>query len=55
MADPYRAMKKHRGGRAAELSVSRFLDGVNYLQAAEREMAMPDLFAVLDDGLKEAA
>ncbi|MEA9569602.1 DNA methyltransferase [Xanthomonas campestris] len=45
---PYRALKLGRQGRAAELSTSYFMDGVKYLQAAEREMAMPDLFAALD-------
>lgn len=52
---PYRALKKHRRGRAAELSASYFLDGVKYLQAAEREMAMPDLFDGLDEDLRAAA
>ncbi|MDV3469057.1 DNA methyltransferase [Stenotrophomonas sp. C3(2023)] len=52
---PYRALKKHRRGRAAELSPTYFLDGVKYLQAAEREMAMPDLFDGLDEDLREAA
>jgi len=52
---PYRALKKHRRGRAAELSATYFLDGVKYLQAAEREMAMPDLFDGLDEDLREAA
>jgi len=52
---PYRALKMHRRGRAAELSASYFMDGVKYLQAAEREMAMPDLFAGLDEILQEAA
>lgn len=45
---PYRALKLGRRGRAAELSTAYFMDGVKYLQAAEREMAMPDLFAALD-------
>ncbi|CAD7379509.1 DNA methylase N-4 [Xanthomonas arboricola] len=45
---PYRALKLGRQGRAAELSTSYFMDGVKYLQAAEREMAMPDLFATME-------
>lgn len=42
---PLRALKLGRRGRAVELSTSYYLDGVQYLRAAEREMAMPDLFA----------
>ncbi|WP_253254112.1 DNA methyltransferase [Xanthomonas arboricola] len=45
---PYRALKLGRQGRAAELSTAYFMDGVKYLQAAEREMAMPDLFATME-------
>jgi DNA modification methylase len=45
---PYRALKLGRKGRAAELSTAYFMDGVRYLQAAEREIAMPDLFATMD-------
>ncbi|MEA5123260.1 DNA methyltransferase [Xanthomonas floridensis] len=45
---PYRALKLGRRGRAAELSTAYFMDGVRYLQAAEREIAMPDLFATMD-------
>ncbi|MGQ5356471.1 DNA methyltransferase [Xanthomonas arboricola pv. corylina] len=45
---PYRALKLGRQGRAAELSTAYFMDGVKYLQAAEREMAMPDLFAAVE-------
>ncbi|WP_415916339.1 DNA methyltransferase [Xanthomonas arboricola] len=45
---PYRALKLGRQGRAAELSTDYFMDGVRYLQAAEREMSMPDLFATID-------
>lgn len=44
---PYRALKLHRRGRASELSTAYFMDGVKYLQAAEREMSMPDLFDTL--------
>lgn len=46
---PYRALKLGRRGRAVELSTSYFLDGVKYLQAAERELAMPSLFDTLPD------
>lgn len=46
---PYRALKLGRRGRAAELSASYFADGVKYLEAAEREMAMPSLFDTLPD------
>ncbi|WP_372183205.1 DNA methyltransferase [Xanthomonas axonopodis] len=45
---PYRALKLGRQGRAAELSTAYFMDGVKYLQAAEREIAMPDLFATME-------
>lgn len=45
---PYRALKLGRQGRAAELSTAYFMDGVKYLQAAEREMSMPDLFATME-------
>lgn len=45
---PYRALKLGRKGRAAELSTAYFMDGVRYLQAAEREISMPDLFATMD-------
>lgn len=44
---PYRALKLGRRGRAVELSATYFLDGVPYLQAAEREMSMPSLFDTL--------
>lgn len=50
---PYRALKLHREGRAVELSTPYFLDGVRYLEAAEREMSMPSLFDTL--GGEEAA
>jgi len=48
---PYRALLKGRKGRAAELSTAYFMDGVRYLEAAERQMSMPSLF----DSLPEAA
>jgi len=46
---PYRAILKGRRGRASELNPGYFLDGIKYLQAAERQMAMPTLFDVIDD------
>ncbi|WP_236616654.1 DNA methyltransferase [Xanthomonas citri] len=52
---PYRALKLGREGRAVELSTAYFMDGVKYLQAAEREMSMPDLFATLDAEPQEQA
>ncbi|MGV1119200.1 DNA methyltransferase [Xanthomonas translucens] len=45
---PYRALKLGRRGRAAELSTPYFMDGIRYLQAAEREIAMPGLFDAID-------
>jgi len=47
---PYRAVLKGRRGRAAELNAGYFLDGVKYLQAAERKVGLPTLFDMLDDG-----
>lgn len=44
MTVPYRALKLRRRGYGSELSTAYFLDGVKYLGAMEREMAMPDLF-----------
>ena len=41
---PYRALHLGRRGRAVELNPQYFLDGVKYLQAAERKLAMPTLF-----------
>jgi hypothetical protein len=41
---PMRALLKDRRGRAAELNTGYFLDGVKYLQSAERKVAMPTLF-----------
>ena len=48
MSVPYRAILKGRKSIATELSTRYFMNGVHYLQAAEREMSMPDLFATLD-------
>lgn len=44
---PYRALGLGRRGRAAELSHGYFLDGIKYLEAKEREIAMPSLLDVL--------
>jgi DNA modification methylase len=49
MTVPYRALKLGRKGSASELNTGYFFDGVQYLKAAEKEMAMPDLFAALED------
>jgi len=46
---PYRALKLGRRGRAVELSAAYFVDGVKYLEAAERELAMPSLFDTLPE------
>lgn len=45
---PYRAMHLGRKGRASELNPQYFLDGVAYLEAKERELSVPDLFADID-------
>jgi len=45
---PYRAVKLGRHGRACELSPPYFLDMAAYCRGAERDMAMPDLFSVLE-------
>jgi hypothetical protein len=50
MTVPYRAILKGRKGLATELSSAYFLDGIQYLKAAENQMAMPDLFGVLEEG-----
>lgn len=41
---PYRALHLGRRGRAVELNPQYFLDGIKYLQAAERQLSMPTLF-----------
>lgn len=48
MTVPYRALKAGRRGSASELNTAYFFDGIQYLQAAEKEISMPDLFAALD-------
>lgn len=49
MTVPYRAIKLGRRGSASELNTAYFFDGVQYLQAAEKEVAMPDLFSSLEE------
>jgi hypothetical protein len=44
MTVPYRAILKGRRGAATELSAAYFMDGVNYLRAAEEKMTTPQLF-----------
>ena len=46
---PYRAIKLGRRGQGSELNTGYFFDSVQYLQAMEREVSMPDLFACIDD------
>lgn len=45
---PYRAIKLGRKGRASELNTGYFLDGLKYVEAAEREVSMPTLFDLMD-------
>ena len=47
MTVPYCAIKQGRAGSASELNTSYFFDGLQYLQAAEKDVSMPDLFDVL--------
>lgn len=44
MTVPMRALKLGRRGRGVELNPGYWLDGVKYLEAAERERDMPSLF-----------
>lgn len=59
MSVPYRAILKSRKAIACELSARYFMDGAQYLEAAEREMSMPGLFDVAapenDKGAEAAA
>lgn len=50
MSVPYRALLKGRKAVACELSTRYFMDGVHYLQAAEREASMPTLFDSMEMG-----
>ncbi len=52
---PYRALHLGRRGRASELNPGYFLDGVKYLQAKEREKAMPSLFDFEDGQMEKSA
>ncbi|MCY1369375.1 hypothetical protein D9M69_564110 [compost metagenome] len=45
---PYRAIKLGRYGRGCELSPPYFLDAAAYCAAMSRDVAMPDLFSLLD-------
>ena len=47
MTVPYRAIKLGRRGVAVELNPAYFLDGCKYVEAAAREMAMPNLFDLM--------
>lgn len=44
MTVPYRAIKLGRRGRAAELNLQYFKDGLRYLKTAEAEASVPSLF-----------
>lgn len=55
MTVPYRAIKLGRKGRASELNTGYFFDGIQYLQAMEREVSIPSLFDLIDDFEKAAA
>jgi len=48
MSVPYRALKLRRQGRAVELNPAYFVDGCQYVKAMADELAMPDLFGVLE-------
>lgn len=48
MTVPYCAIRQGRSGSASELNTSYFFDGIQYLQAAEKGVAMPSLFDFMD-------
>ncbi|MCW5722044.1 MAG: DNA methylase N-4 [Devosia sp.] len=48
MSVPYRALKLGRQGRAVELNPAYFVDGCQYVKAMADQLAMPDLFGVLE-------
>ncbi|MVA17443.1 DNA methylase N-4 [Agrobacterium vitis] len=48
MTVPYRAIKLGRQAVATELNPAYFLDGCKYVEAAARDMAMPNLFDLLE-------
>lgn len=52
---PMRAVMKGRRGLGFELSARYFLDACAYCAAAERDLAMPDLFATLEQHEEEKA
>ena len=52
---PYRAVKLGRYGRACELSPAYFLDMAAYCAAISREVAMPDLFSLIEAEERESA
>lgn len=49
MTVPTRALKLGRQGIGTELNPGYWLDGVHYLQATERDLAMPSLFDLMAD------
>jgi hypothetical protein len=49
MTVPYRAIKLGRKGRASELNTGYFMDGVKYLEVAEKQYNAPTLFDFMDD------
>jgi hypothetical protein len=55
MTVPVRALKLKRKAIASELNPRYFLDGAGYCKGAEEDMAMPDLFALLDAEQQEGA
>jgi len=53
MSVPYRALKLKRRGRAVELNPAYFVDGCQYVKAMADEVAMPDLFGLLETEAQE--
>jgi DNA modification methylase len=51
---PVRALHHHRRSRAVELNPTYYADGVRYLQAAQRQVALPTLFDLPDHDPAEA-
>lgn len=49
----YRSILKGRKFLGTELSTRYFMDACHYLQAAEREMSMPDLFGLTQAAIEE--
>lgn len=48
MSVPYRALKHRRRGIGIELNPGYFADGLAYVEAMARDMAVPDLFGLLE-------